>query len=131
VGGQPHGAGVLAHWREALLARSANVILVVNPRRPGSESAEELARLSEAIVERAGLPLGGIVANANVGAGTTAADALGGLRTAEALAQNLGAPLLALCCPVELTEACAAGAGHVPVLGLRFYLRPPWERVVG
>jgi len=129
VGGQPHGAGVLAHWREALAARSANVILVVNPRRLEGDSPGELAGLAQAIVARAGLPLGGVIANGNLGARTVAADVLEGRRTAEAVARSLGVPLLAVCCPLELAAECAAGA--VPVFGLRFYLRPPWERAGG
>jgi len=130
VGGQPHGAGVLAHWREALLARGANLILVVNPRRPGGDSPDALAELTAAIVARAGLPLGGVIANGNLGLRTAAADALEALPAALAVAQRAGAPLLALCCPRELLTECAAGAGAVPVLGLRFHLRPPWERAV-
>jgi len=127
VGGQPHGAGVLAHWREALLARNANVALVVNPRRPDGDSVEGLAGLAEAIVARAGLPLGGVVANGNLGPQTTVADGLDGLRVGEALARRLGVSVLAACCPKELVAEFAGLAGSTPVLGLRFYLRPAWE----
>ncbi len=131
VGGQPHGAGVLAHWREALLRRNANVALVVNPRRPGGTSVEESAGLAEAIVQRAGLPLRGIIANGNLGMRTTVDDAVEGLHAALALGERLGAPVVAVCCPGELAGECAAQVQDVPVLGLTFRLRPPWQRAAG
>jgi hypothetical protein len=131
VGGQPQGAGVLAHWREALLARGAKTCLVVNPRRPGAGSAEDLARVGRAISDRAGLPLSGIIANGNLGTQTTVADALEGLHVAWALEQLLRVPVWALCCPAELADGCAAEAPGVPVFGLTFYLRPSWERPAG
>ena len=131
VGGHPEGAGVLTHWREALAARNANVLLVVNPRRPGGGSVEELARLAEAIGARAGLRLAGVIANGNLGPQTTVADTLEGLQMARALEQRLRVPVAAVCCPTELRDECLAQAPDVPVFGLTFYLRPPWQRAVG
>jgi hypothetical protein len=131
VGGHPEGAGVLAHWREALSARNANVLLVVNPRRPGGDSAEELARLAEAIAGRTGLPLGGVMANGNLGPQTTVVDTLEGLQTARALGERLRVPVAAVCCPAELRDECLAQAPAVPAFGLTFHLRPPWQRSAG
>ena len=128
VGGQPHGAGVLTHWREALLARNANVLLVVNPRRPGAGNPEALALLGEAISDGAGLPLGGIIANGNLGVQTTVADGIEGLHTARALEQRLRVPVLAVCCPAELAAQCAAQMPETPVFGLTFHLRPSWQQ---
>ena len=127
VGGEPHGAGVLIHWREALQARSAKMFLVVNPRRPSAGSAEALAGLARAIEARAGLPFVGIVANGNLGPQTTVSDAQEGLRSARELEELLAAPVTAVCCPLDLATACGPVAGNVPVIGLSLYLRPSWQ----
>ena len=127
VGGQPQGAGVLAHWREALQARGAKLCLVVNPRRPAGGNLGALAELARAIVERAGLPIAGIIANGNLGTRTTVADVIEGLRKARELAELLVVPVPVVCCPVELTEECLVHVGDVPVFGLTLSMRPPWE----
>ena len=129
VGGQPHGAGVLLHWREALLARGARMCVVVNPHRPDARRAEWVVGLVRAIADRAGLPPAGIIANGNLGVHTTAAEALEGAERARELGGRLGVPVLAMCCPLELVEACAAEAPGIPIVGLSFHLRPPWDRV--
>ncbi|MBM3474128.1 MAG: hypothetical protein FJX75_12735 [Armatimonadetes bacterium] len=130
VGGHPEGAGVLTHWREALSARNANVLLVVNPRRPGGDSVEASAQLAEAIGARAGLPLAGVIANGNLGPQTTLPHALEGLQMGRALEARLRVPVVAVCCPLALRDECVAQAPDVPVFGLTFYLRPPWQRSV-
>jgi hypothetical protein len=128
VGGQPQGAGVLLHWQEALLARGANLLLVVNPRRPGAQSPAAMVALAQAIAGRTGLPLRGVLANGNLGPQTTVGHALEGLELADAVASALGVPVSAVCCPEDLSEACRAAVGAVPVFGLSFYLRPSWQR---
>ncbi len=127
VGGQPHGAGVLAHWREALRARNANLCLVVNPRRPGADSAEVAAELGARVAEATGLPLSGIIANGNLGPQTTAADVRVGVQQATALEKLLDVPTLMVCCPQHLAEEANQAARGLPVMGLRLYMRPVWE----
>jgi len=126
VGGQPHGAGVLLHWRKPLLARQARTCLVVNPRRPGAASAHEVAELAEAIARATGLPLTGLIANGNLGPQTAAEDVAAGVSQARELEAHLGVPTLAVCCAAHLAAECARVADGLPVLALSFYMRPPW-----
>ena len=126
VGGQPHGAGVLVNWREALRAREPRTCLVVNPRRPGASRAAEVAQLGEAIARATGLPLTGLIANGNLGAQTTVADIAAGVRQARELEGLLQAPTLAVCGGRELLGQCPKVADGLPVLGLTFHMRPPW-----
>jgi len=128
VGGQPHGAGVLAHWREALRARNANLYLVVNPRRPGANSAAAAADLGARVADATGLLLSGIIANGNLGRQTTAADVVVGVEQATELEELLNVPTLMVCCPQHLVEEANRAARGLPVMGLRFYMRPVWER---
>jgi len=127
VGGQPHGAGVLTHWREALRARTAKLYLVVNPRRPGAESADDVADLGIRISRAAGLPLAGIVANGNLGPATTAADVSAGIAQARQLEARLDVPVHVVCCALSSVEECKEVAEGLPVLGLSRYMRPAWE----
>ena len=127
VGGQPHGAGVLVHWREALRARTAKLCLVVNPRRPGAESAGDVADLGTRISQAAGLPLAGLIANGNLGPATTAADVSAGMAQARQLEARLDVPIYVVCCALPPVEECEQLAEGLPVLGLSRYMRPAWE----
>jgi hypothetical protein len=127
VGGQPHGAGVLIHWREALRARNANLCLVVNPRRPGADSAEAAAQLAVELADAAGLALSGIIANGNLGPQTSAADVAIGVAQAAELEKLLGVPTLMVCCPQHLVEEAGRAVRGLPVMDLRLYMRPVWE----
>jgi hypothetical protein len=126
VGGQPHGAGVLLHWREPLLARQARTCLVVNPRRPGVASAHEVAKLAEAIAGATGLPMTGLIANGNLGPRTAAQDVAAGVAQARELEAHLGVPTLAVCCAAHLAGECAQVGDGLPILTLSFHMRPPW-----
>lgn len=127
IGGQPHGAGVLVHWREALRARSAKLCLVTNPRRPGAVLGSEVAELGARISGAAGLPISAIIANGNLGRETTMADVLAGLEQAQELEALLRVPTWLVCCPSHLVEECGRAARGLAVMGLHFYMRPAWE----
>lgn len=127
VGGQPNGAGVLVHWREALRARAAKLCLVVNPRRPGAESADDVADLAIQISQAAGLPLAGVIANGNLGPATTVADVAAGIGLARQLEARLDVPIHVVCCALPSVEKCEEVAEGLPVLGLSRYMRPAWE----
>jgi hypothetical protein len=126
VGGQPHGAAVLLHWRDSLVARAARLCFVANPYRPGAADADRLARLAEAISRTSGLPLFGVIANGNLGEETGVDEAAAGVRQARDVAERLSVPVAAVCCPAPLAEPCRAIAEGLPVIGLTFHLRPPW-----
>ncbi len=131
VGGQPHGAGVLLHWRDALLAREARTCLVINPRRPEAAGADEMTWLARAIAEATRLPLTGLVANGNLGPQTALDDIALGVSQARELEDRLGVPTLAVCCAPELAAECATVAEGLPIIVLSFHMRPPWAAHAG
>jgi hypothetical protein len=125
VGGRPHGAGVLVHWRQELRAREARLVLVVNPLRPEEASPAEAAELARTIAESVGLRLSGIIANGNLGPQTTRAHVAAGVRQARELERLLGAPILAVGVASARGDETEAAEG-LPLLELKLHLRPPW-----
>jgi len=123
IGGEDLGARVVASLKPRILALDspAALYLVVNPYRPFTDTAEKICRTAGMLSEAAGLPLTGLVHNANL---LEQGDA--GLLTeswpiVRSAARKLGIPVvfaaaLAEAVPAEWEDATPQG---VPLLRLR------------
>jgi len=126
-GGDPVGATVLAQFRSVLLTRGARVAVVLNPRRPATQSAAATAAAVSRLLDAARVPLGGLVANGNMGVLTTPADFRAGVELATEVAASLGTEVLFAAAPEGLLPACAPLAPHLPLLPIRRRMTSPWE----
>lgn len=68
IGGEDLGARVIASLRPRLLAQLPAVALymVVNPYRPFTDTADKIIQIAGLLADTAGLPLAGLVHNANL-----------------------------------------------------------------
>lgn len=66
IGGEDLGARVVGSLRERLAGQDFAMNLVVNPFRPATDTPEGIKDTAEALVSSAGLPLKGLVDNANL-----------------------------------------------------------------
>jgi hypothetical protein len=66
IGGEDLGARVLASMRERLAGQDAAINLVVNPHRLATGSTEGIAATADLLQSTIGLPLSGLVDNANL-----------------------------------------------------------------
>jgi hypothetical protein len=121
LGGDATGSVVLGQFAEAL-ADKAEMLLVVNPYRPRTVTAEKALTEAAAILTTAKLNWTGVLANPNLGPDTTAADVLDGLSAVRSSAQALGVPLVGLTVRRDLLTSVAAFATDLEVEPLDIYL---------
>ena len=126
-GGDPVGATVLAQFRALLLDRQTRMAIVLNPRRPDTPAPEAAATVVRQLVQAAGLPLGGLVANGNMGWLTTLDDFDDGVELAIQVAALLGTEVLFAAAPEDLAPECALRAPQLPLLPIRRRLAVSWE----
>jgi hypothetical protein len=125
VGGDPEGARLVRTHAEQIARRRYESLVVINPFRPATSSAEEIVVQSQAIAAEADLPLTGLVANPNLGPLTQAADVIRGMADIQRAATLLALPVVLLAVPLGLTRA---GLGlDVPVLPMELIIRLPWQ----
>ncbi|HYF92356.1 MAG TPA: hypothetical protein VD969_08905 [Symbiobacteriaceae bacterium] len=109
LGGDAVGSRVLGQFA-GYLADKADMLLVVNPFRPRTDTAEKALTEAADILAAAKLGWTGVLANPNLGPATTADDVISGLDAARESARALGVPLVGLAVRRDLAEAVAARA---------------------
>ncbi|HYF77268.1 MAG TPA: hypothetical protein VD973_09060, partial [Symbiobacteriaceae bacterium] len=121
LGGDAVGSRVLGQFAEGLEGK-AEMLLVVNPFRPRTASAEKALTEAADILATAHLNWTGVLANPNLGPETTAADVLEGVEGARECAWALGVPLVGVAVRRDLAAAVAEGLPGVAIEPLDIYL---------
>ena len=123
IGGGSHGSHMIGQFSHLLRGESTLVLYIVNPYRPWSGSREDIELTMRRVLGAARLGGYSLVANPNLGPGTTAADVLEGLRRFRAMFPE-EQPLFV--CALE--EHCSELAGQVgePLLPVRLNTVPEW-----
>jgi hypothetical protein len=127
VGGGPTGARALGRF-SALFGEHADqyaVWIVVNARRPTTQTEDDIAAMIHQIEVTSSLSATGLVSNTHLCDETTAADVVAGHAVVAAAARRLGVP-------VAFAAADQRLAGEVtldcPLLPLRRQAHLPWDR---
>ena len=120
LGGDPAGAVVIGQFAPQMTRY--DLWAVMNFARPATAQGEGAALLAE-ISRVTRLRVSGLISNTYVGAGTDAADVLDGYARTEALARELGIPVVFACLPESLVSMSLP----VPTLVIRRRLLRPWE----
>ena len=128
VGGDDVGATVLAALGGPLKGQPAQVLQVINPHRPYTDTVSGCLRIRAAIEAKAKMTVTGIVGNANLMEDTTAQDILAGYDFARHVADAGKVPLVFITTPAALLTRVDKKDIHCPVLALKRQLVPPWKR---
>jgi len=127
VGGDDVGARVLGSLSNSLDSGGHRVLMVLNAKRPFSDTVEGCRRVQGEIEGAARLRVTGFVSNTHMMEGTDAAVIREGLELARAVAADAGLPLEFITAPHELAKNIEAEFG-LPVLAIDRTLLPPWLR---
>ncbi len=128
AGGDDVGATVLAALADSLKGSSMQMLQVVNPHRPFTETIEGCMKIKEEIEFSSKLKVTGWVSNANLIDDTTPHDIYKGHDLVQALARQSGIPVKFITAASALMAGLDLTRVHCPVLPIERMLAPPWWR---
>ena len=128
AGGDDVGATVLSALNHVLAEAEAQVLQVINPLRPFTETHDGCRRIRREIEAASRLKVTGLVGNANLIDDTEPDQVIEGYRFVKTLAQESGLPLVFVAIPGHLVQRCDTTNWICPVLPIRRQLVPPWRR---
>ena len=128
VGGDDVGATVLAALADAMEGKTLQVLQVINPNRPYTDTVSGCLKMRGAIEAKARMTITGIIGNANFMEKTTVQDILAGYAFSKNVAEAANIPLVFITTPAALLTRLDKKDIHCPVLALRRQLVPPWKQ---
>ncbi len=131
VGGEDVGATVLSALADSFLGQPVQMLQVLNPFRPDTDSVEACLRVRDQIQQASRLKVTGVVGNANLINSTRAEHILEGYRFATDVARAAEVPLSFITVPKELADQIDASVFQCPMLRISRQLVPPWEKAGG
>jgi hypothetical protein len=131
VGGDDAGATVLAALAEPLANQPLQVLQVINPHRPYTDTVAGCLSMRKAIEATSRLNVTGIIGNANLMQATREQDILDGYGFAQQVARAGQIPLVFITAPPALLTRIDKRSIQCPVLALRRQLVPPWIQADG
>ena len=120
AGGDASGAMILNQFGK-YFRQPHRLLCVVNPYRPGSDTAEKAVGHIRGIEEATGLRVTGLVANGHLIRETTADEVLRGWEFTADVAERTGIPALCACCMEPLVPQCRGRGFEVFPIGM--YMR--------
>jgi hypothetical protein len=128
VGGDDVGATVLAALADPLAGKAVQVLQVINPNRPYTDTVEGCLKIRREIEAKAKMTVTGIVGNANLIEDTTPQDILAGYHFSRQVADAGNVPLVFITSPATLLTRLDKKDIQCPVMALKRQLVPPWKR---
>ena len=128
AGGDDVGATVLAALADPLAGKTPQVLQVINPHRPYTETVGGCLKIREAIEVKAKMKITGIIGNANLLEATSEQDILAGYDFAGQVAEAGNMPLVFITAPAALLTRIDKRSIQCPVLALKRQLVPPWKQ---
>ncbi|HWI61941.1 MAG TPA: hypothetical protein VNT75_08895 [Symbiobacteriaceae bacterium] len=114
LGGDAVGSRMLGQFAEELEGK-ADMLLVVNPFRPRTSTAEKALTEAADILATAKLGWTGVLANPNLGPDTTADDVISGIKAASDAAAALNVPLVGAAVRRDLLESLTLNLSVEPL----------------
>ncbi|MFK5953842.1 MAG: cobalamin biosynthesis protein CbiA [Desulfobacterium sp.] len=128
AGGDDVGVTVLAALANSLAGQTVQMLQVINPYRPFTETIEGCMKIKEEIELSSKLKMTGWVSNANLIDDTTPQDIYKGYDLVQSLAHKTGIPVKFITASPEFMDTLDLNRFHCPVLTLERNLTPPWRR---
>ncbi len=128
VGGDDAGATVLASLADAFEGQPIEMLQVINPYRPHTESVAGCLAMRREIEAASRLAVTGWIGNAHLMEATTTETITAGFAFASEVSRTSGLPLAFITAPRSLLDTLPDGAIDCPVLPIERRLIPPWQR---
>jgi hypothetical protein len=126
VGGDNVGARVLAGFAAALDPERAELLMVLNARRPFTDTVEGSVQMIREIEQASRLKVGGLVCNTHLMEETTADMVREGVDLAVEVGEAVSAPLRFIAVMEEVADRLEEDGLPAPVLRMQRRLLPPW-----
>jgi hypothetical protein len=128
VGGNDVGCLALSSLRDVLPEKSFELWVVLNARRPFTESLNGSIQIIREIESASGLRPTGIVSNTHLLHLTTPEIILSGLALARSVSKELHLPVVFLSVPEQLKDRIPAAERECPLIPMQLTMRRPWEK---
>ena len=128
VGGDDTGARALGSLADVVPRDETEHLLVLNFRRPFTDSVETAVAMIREIEDAARLPITGLISNTHLMGETTPEIVREGYRMALAAAEAVAVPVVAAVAEAGILAALDAGAFACPLFPLRRLLRPSFDQ---
>jgi len=129
VGGDDAGATVLAALADAFKGKDYQMLQVVNPMRPYTDTISGCLKIRSEIEAAAKMSISGLIGNANLIDETTPEEIIRGYEFVAQLSDESGLPLHFVTAAADLLPDVDASRIFCPVLTIRRQLVPPWKKV--
>ena len=130
VGGDGVGATVLSSLADALRDRPVQMLQVVNPFRPETDTIQGCLKVRKRIENAARMTMTGLVGNANLIDETTIDDMMAGYAFVRELSEKSALALKFITAEKRLADGIDLSRVSCPVLPIRRQLVPPWRSPV-
>lgn len=130
VGGEDFGARVLATLADSLRDKHVNMLLVVNPFRPFTDTVAGCLKIRDKIEKASRITVTGIIGNANLIDETSVQDVYKGYDFVGVLSKESALPLMFITVAVELLPKIDGKRFDCPILTIERQLVPPWKKPV-
>jgi hypothetical protein len=127
AGGDPVGARVLGSLADVVPADQAELLAVLNFRRPSTGSAAEAVAMVRAIEAASRLEVAGLISNTHLLGETTVEVVLRGLALAREAGERLGVPVVAVGADAATAAALEGEDLDCPIVTLARLIAPPFE----
>lgn len=131
AGGNDVGATVLAALADSLGKKQVQMLQVVNPYRPFTETIENCLKMRDEIERASKIAVNGIIGNANLIDDTSSDDIYNGYDFVKALSEESRLPLYFITAPIELLPELDGSRFSCPLLPIERQLVPPWRKAAG
>jgi hypothetical protein len=128
VGGDDLGATVLASIRDAIPDGSYQLWIVLNARRPFTDTVEGALKMVGQIETASKLKVTGIVSNTHLLHDTTPEIVGEGVKMAREVAKRLSLTVPFVAVAEKIVQSVGSESGGLPILPLRLTMRRPWEK---
>ena len=128
AGGNDAGATVLAALADSLSEQHVQMLQVVNPFRPFTDTIKDCLKMRDEIERASKMTVNGIIGNANLIDETTSDDIYNGYEFVKALSEESALALYFITAPIELLPELDVSRFSCPVLPIERQLVPPWRK---
>jgi hypothetical protein len=130
AGGNDVGATVLAALADSLGKQQVQMLQVVNPFRPFTDTIENCLKMRDEIERASKMTINGVIGNANLIDETSLDDIYNGYDFMKALSKKSRLALNFITAPIELLPELDVSRFSCPVLPIERQLVPPWKKAV-
>jgi hypothetical protein len=128
AGGNDVGATVLAALADSLGRKQVQMLQVVNPFRPFTDTIENCLKMRDEIERASKMTVSGLIGNANLIDETSLDDICSGYDFVKALSEESRLALNFITAPAELLPELDVSRFSCPVLPIERQLVPPWRK---